>query len=158
MELLIVRHAIAEERAPRLRDADRKLTPKGIRRFTRVVEGLDGLGLTVDRVLHSPWRRAVETARLMEPITTGKQIATELLAADPGDELLGLLADQKQGSRIAVVGHQPWLGDLMSILCFGSPSGGDNIRFKKGGVAWLDGAPSEAGMELVAFLPPKALR
>jgi phosphohistidine phosphatase len=158
MELLLVRHAIAEERAPKLDDADRQLTPKGIRRFTRVVEGLGQLGLTVDRVLHSPWRRAVQTAELLAPVARGDVAATELLAADPGDDLLALLAEQKQNGRVALVGHQPWLGDLLSLLCFGSPRGGDNIRFKKGGVAWLDGQASAAGMDLVAFLPPKTVR
>ena len=67
MQLFVVRHAIAAELEPGGDDALRPLTRKGIQRFRQSVEGLGLLGASFSSVLHSPWRRAVETAQLMAP-------------------------------------------------------------------------------------------
>src|SRR6187431_1608616 len=62
VELLVIRHGIAHDAAPGGRDADRALTREGRTRMEQVARGLLRLDLRVDRLLHSPWRRAVETA------------------------------------------------------------------------------------------------
>jgi len=65
MELFVIRHGIAVPGSMLLADADRPLTPQGRKRFSQVVMGLQRLGLRCDRLYHSPWLRAVETAELL---------------------------------------------------------------------------------------------
>ena len=150
MELTIVRHAIAEDGAD---DAARPLSKKGRRRFEDVVKELDSLGVRFDRILHSPKRRAVETAELLRGLCDGALQPTTLLAKEPGVELWSLL----EGERLAVVGHEPHLTAVLSWLVTGEPTGG-NFVLKKGGVAQLEGEPAPAGMRLCTLLTPRVLR
>lgn len=160
----MIRHATAVERIEGASDADdaaRPLTDRGRRRFRLVVRGLRRLGLDVDRVLHSPWTRAAQTADLLGRLVAGDldevRRVTPHLAAPPRAELFADLA-AAGGDRVAVVGHEPWLADLLSLLTTGSTAHADALPFKKGGVAWLDGTASPGGMKLIAFLPPRVLR
>ncbi len=159
MELLIIRHAIAQPRTDEIDDVDRALTPRGRTRFTLEVAGLTRLGLRVGDVYHSPWLRAVQTAELLEPLIDGELVATPQLAEPPGAALLGTLRGSGGLDRIAVVGHEPWLGELCAWLVTGSPHPGEALLFKKGGVAWLEGTSLQPGtMVLRALYPPKSLR
>ena len=116
------------------------------------MRGLCHLGVHFDLVLHSPWQRAVETALELAPLTEGEVAPTGLLAAEVGVDLF----DRVQGhASVALVGHEPWLGDL-ARLCL-DPRSSVCFDLKKGGVLWLRGQARPAGFELVALLPPKVL-
>jgi phosphohistidine phosphatase len=162
MHLFVVRHAIAEEAKPGKDDAARPLAPEGVRKFKRAVLGLRELRWTFSRVLTSPWTRAIETAKLLAPITDGEITATELLCDKPRSELLALIAEQsgapKEAIATAVVGHEPWLSELVSWLAFGDSRHAEAFELKKGSIVWLEGAPTPGGMHLRAILPPKVLR
>jgi len=161
MELLVIRHATAVERVEGASDADdaaRPLTDRGRRRFREVVRGLRRLDLDIDRVLHSPWLRAVQTADLLAPLVADLDAARRAsphLAAPPRAELFTDLAG---ADCVAVVGHQPWLAELVALLTTGSTQHADALPFRKGAVAWLDGTATPGGMQLRAFLPPRVLR
>jgi phosphohistidine phosphatase len=150
MDLFLIRHAIAEERRVGLPDAERALTDKGRERFEAVVQSLDRAGFRFDRVYHSPWLRAVQTAELLAPIADGPMVPTEGLAQSPQSRFFASL----EGERVACVGHEPWMSDTVALLTVGTPDG-TWLRFKKGGIAWLRGSPIPATMELRAFLPPR---
>lgn len=154
MDLFIIRHAIAEPRGTERPDEARVLTPDGRKRFQREVEGLRKLGIGFDRIYHSPWLRAAETAELLIPLLKGETRVTPTLAADPGPGLL----DELEGDRVAVVGHEPWMSELLTWLAFDQPDLADNVTFKKGGVAWLTGEPRPGAMTLTGFLAPRVLR
>lgn len=158
MELHLVRHAIAAERSDPAMDHARPLTPEGRRRFERGVAGLERLGVRLDRVLCSPWTRAVQTADLLGPIVDGPRELAPELAGAPGPPLLARIAEAPAGVRVALVGHEPWLGELGAWLAFGDPALGSGIRMKKGGVLILAGDPRPGGCEIVAQLPPRLLR
>lgn len=151
MELTLIRHALAE---PGADDSARRLSKKGRQRFAREVETLGALGLRFERVLHSPKRRAVETAELLAPLCEGELEATPLLAKPPGVDLWERLS----GERLAVVGHEPHLSNLLSWLVTGEADGGGCFELKKGAVAQLEGEPGPGGMRLCALLSPKVLR
>lgn len=153
MELFVVRHGIAAPRGTDVADADRPLTPKGSRRFEQAAEGLKAVKVSFDQLLTSPWRRAAQTAELLEPLLKGDRVDTELLTRAPGPKLLALFV----GERVAVVGHEPWMSSLVTMLTHGGEDG-DHLALKKGGVAWLEGEPRARGMVLRALLPPKVLR
>ena len=135
-------------------DAARALTPQGVARFRRVVTGLQRLGVTLDRVYHSPKLRAARTAALLAPIARGESSATLNLSRTPARPLLAEL----RGERVALVGHEPWLGMLAAWLVTGDRARGARFPLKKGGVIVLDGTLRAGAMRLVAALPPRTLR
>ncbi len=159
MELLVIRHAIAVERREGMVDADRPLTGRGRRRLREVVRGLAAHQRPVELVLTSPWRRAVETAARLRPLVVDRAAArlTRERAAPPGAELLRVLASTGV-ARLAVVGDEPWLSELVGLLIAGDPRLGAAMPFKKAGVAVLDGEVTPGGMALVALLPPRLTR
>jgi len=154
MELFVIRHAIAVPGSMLLADADRPLSPKGRKRFSQAFLGLQCLKVRFDRLYHSPWRRAVETAELLAPVLEGEAVCSPALARAPSQDVLDALV----GARVALVGHEPWMGELVAWLTTGAPPDGSVFAFKRGGVAWLEGQPQPGRMVLQAFLPPKVLR
>lgn len=157
MQVILVRHAIAVERGTGWADADRPLTLKGIRRLENSVAGMARAGIALDRLLTSPWTRAVETAaRVADLLKDGAPEETEQLADEPSEALLEELAS---GEAVGAVGHEPWMSELCAWLCTGELALATAFGFKKAGVAVLEGeAPRPGEMELKAFLPPKVLR
>jgi len=157
MELLVVRHGIAENVSPTGVDADRALTDEGRERVQEVVRGLRRMELSVERVLHSPWRRAAQTAELLAPLARDARgeplLACDALAAPPGRALLAEL----RGERLALVGHEPWLSALIAWLALGDPDLSRGLEMRKASVAWLQGEAEPGGMVLRALLPPRAL-
>jgi phosphohistidine phosphatase len=161
MDLYIIRHAEAEPHSPELEDARRVLTPKGRDRFEREVRGLERLGVTLDRVYHSPLLRAVETAELLTPLLDheGETCVNAELARGPREELWRSI----EGDRVALVGHEPYVSELLALLVLGwrvfEPRSQQGLfDFEKGAVARLGGDPEPGAMTLVAFWPPKTLR
>lgn len=158
MDLLLFRHAPAVDADPaeieRLgeltADARRSLSAEGRERFASMVEALEERGVRVDRILHSPWRRAVETAELLRPLLRGGTEVCAELAGAPTPALLTRL----QAGRMALVGHQPWLGELVALLT-GAPSG--LIEWKKGGLVWLVGDPAPGAMTIRAVASRRLL-
>ena len=153
MQLALVRHAIAAERRPDLPDAARPLTREGRARFAREVRGLKALGLGFELVLHSPWLRAAQTAELLAPLA-GVVTPCEHLAAPPSAALL----DCCTTDPTALVGHEPWLSELLAWLLTGRREHAAAFALKKGAVALLEGEPRPGEMRLVALHPPKTLR
>ena len=64
MEIYLLRHAIAENARPGLKDEDRALTDEGRKKLKRVLERARGAGMKPDLILSSPLRRALETAEV----------------------------------------------------------------------------------------------
>lgn len=155
MRLLLVRHAIAEDG---LDDDARPLSDKGRRRFEKVVGTLKGLGVKLDRIVHSPKLRALQTAELMTPLLRddGTTEVLDLLADLPGADLFEAL--EGYDGDVALVGHQPYLGRLLAWLVTGRPSSETAFELKKGAVAVLEGDPRPGELTLTLLLPPKVAR
>ena len=101
-------------------DRKRPLTPEGIKRFKDAVRGLVALDLELDVILTSPLTRAEETATLL---ATGfkKRVPMETLEAlAPGGKPAAIVeaikSHAKRHRRIALVGHEPDLGELAAKL------------------------------------------
>lgn len=156
MQLFVIRHALAEDAAPGQDDASRQLTEEGEKQLKKVVKGLRELDIEFERVLTSPWARAARTAELLEPLCKQEPIATQLLCGSPRAELLAQIAEL--GETTAVVGHEPWLSELVAWLAFGDTRHGEAFALKKAGVFWLEGSAVPGGMTVRALLPPKFLR
>jgi phosphohistidine phosphatase len=160
IELYIVRHAIAADRGPKYPDDRlRPLTPDGIEKFKEAVKGLASLNIVVDLVLTSPLVRARETATILAA-GLGRRPIEELDALVPGGRhaaIVEAIAHQsKKYPRLALVGHEPDLGELASRLIAATGT----IKFKKGAVCAIDvdGATPGGPGTLRWLLPPRVLR
>ena len=159
-DLYLVRHAIAAERGPEWPDdTKRPLTEIGISRFKEVVEGLVWLGIEIDEIFTSPLVRTRQTATLLANGLANKMTVKMLDALAPGHSprsVMNELSKAARRHRIALVGHEPGLGELGAHL-IGAPR---PLPFKKGGVAYItvQGLTARRPGELTWHLPPKVLR
>ena len=159
-ELYLIRHGIAEERGAKWPDdAKRPLTEDGIARLRKIARSLARLGVTVDMIVTSPLVRARQTAEIVAAgLDPHPHIATaESLA--PGGTFAQVMSDLEKHakrSRIALVGHEPGIGELAARF-IGTRHA---IPFKKGAVCRIDieGVPPAGPGELRWFLTPKLMR
>jgi phosphohistidine phosphatase len=124
--------------------------------------GLKALGIAPRVVLASPLRRAQETAAILQGIVAPRASLETCAGLAPGTDPAALVRELKayRGvEELALVGHQPDMGELASFLLTGSPTTAA-FEFKKGAVAAIAVAtlPPHAPGLLLWFLPPKALR
>ena len=160
MLLLLIRHAQAAPQDPARYpdDSERPLVPKGRKAQRRVAKELRKRKLVPSRVLSSPWKRAWQTARiLVEEIRLPKEarVPSPALAAPPD---LGALAAEVGTAGpeeiVALVGHEPWMGELASLLLTGKRDG-LAIEFAKSGVIGIEtGGIGTGGGTLVFYLRP----
>jgi phosphohistidine phosphatase len=160
-QLYLIRHAIAAERGANYPDdRERPLTDEGIARFKRVVDGLKEFDVKLELVLTSPLVRASHTAELLVAGIGGKPRVEVLDALAPGGRMAQVLDAiarfSKRSHHIALVGHEPDLGELAVRLLRARGT----IEFKKGAVCniELDGAMPTGPGTLKWLLPPRALR
>ena len=125
MDLYILRHAIAEERAAGLPggDSQRRLTEEGKRKMHRAAKGMKDLDLEFDLILSSPFLRAKETAEIVAEVFELNDALklTPSLAADgnPKDLIDDLRGHYHKRKRVLLVGHEPYLSRLISLLISG---------------------------------------
>jgi phosphohistidine phosphatase len=160
--LYLMRHGIAAEPTPGTNDAERALTPEGVRKTTRVAVGLQRLDVKPDVILTSPLRRAAETARLVADVLApraGVELYPPLAGGLPAADVVRGLRPHRRARALFLVGHQPDLGDLASYLLTGTASLAP-LPFKKAGVAaiTLGAVPPRAAGALEWFLTPSQLR
>ena len=127
MDLYILRHGIATERgtAGYERDFERPLTPDGEKKVRRISKAMLRLELMFDLIVSSPYVRARETAEIVAAtLSLTKQLDfRDSLGAD-GDprELIAELTKLKpEPNRLLLVGHEPSLSTIASLLISGSP-------------------------------------
>lgn len=163
MEIYVIRHGISEPLGHDndFSDEKRNLTDEGRNRMRETARGLRKLGVEVDLLMTSPFARAVETADIIAAaIGVGKKEIQQSANLAPGASAEALFAEIKGQSgveSIAIVGHQPDLGGLISrIIQSSAPS----IQLKKGGACCVnvtETVPSLRG-DLVWLLTPRQLR
>jgi phosphohistidine phosphatase len=163
VELLIVRHAIAEDRevfaATGREDALRPLTAEGTRKMKRTARGLREVVPSIDVLVSSPFTRANETAEILRREYDLDRIETarELEPGTALNDLATWLGELDQ-SVVAIVGHEPQLGRLVTYLVTGSERSG--VGLKKGGACLIEfeGKPRAGGGRLAWAIPPGILR
>jgi phosphohistidine phosphatase len=142
MNLFLLRHGLAVDRSKPgfKKDADRPLTPKGKQRLWRVAEAMDEMDLEFDAILSSPFLRASQTAEIIaEAFELRKKLAlSEHLTPNGNPKLLleqiSLL--QPQPKDVLMVGHEPYLSQLIGLLVAGNTNA--LIDLKKGALCKLE--------------------
>ena len=165
MELFVIRHAIAEPLGKKNEFSDEKrvLSPEGRSRMREVAKGLLKLGVEFDLILTSPLARAQQTAELIAAsMGLGKKDIKQTENLSPGAPSDLLFAEIKSNSgaeSVALVGHQPDLGSLVSKI-IKSEGGVFSIQLKKGGICCVnitETVPTIRG-EIMWLLTPRQLR
>ena len=162
MDVYLVRHAIGETRDSTQwpDDSKRPLTPEGEARFGKAARGLRRIAPHVDVVLASPYVRAWQTAEILEREAgwPAPERAAELEASRATADALDLLRRRASGS-VALVGHEPNMSSLASLLLAGDEHT-VAIELKKGAVVLLTLSPEvRPGSALLRWIAtPKILR
>jgi phosphohistidine phosphatase len=163
MELLIIRHAIAEDREDFARtgkdDSLRPITDEGKKKMKQVARGLRTLVPDIDLLATSPLTRAAQTAAVLDSVYGGlREVEISELAPEASPvEFLSWLRKQT-GKIVAVVGHEPSISLIVSWLLTGSEK--RLFSFRKGGACLLE-FPGEVGAgtaSLLWALTPALLR
>jgi len=140
MNLYIIRHAIAiDEGTPEYdNDSERPLSDKGKKKMRQIAKGLRALGVDFDLILSSPYLRAKETAEILAEVSRTKAdvaFSENLIPMGDPDLLISEMNEKYSANSIALIGHEPHLSSLISLLV--SDNASLDITLKKGGVCRL---------------------
>ncbi len=167
--LLLIRHAKADERGPEYPDdSQRPLTKKGRAQARKLAGLFKALDVRFDYLFSSPYTRALQTAEpLGARLKKGRVETLQSLTDDQYPKLLADIAtkmeenaikeDKRAGKAestiVALVGHEPYLGEFASTLLTADPER-VHIDFKKAGVLTLRGRLEPGRMTLLWMLEP----
>jgi phosphohistidine phosphatase len=160
LELYLIRHGIAEERGPKWPDdSKRPLTGKGVTALKQEARALAALGIAFDVIVSSPLTRTRQTAAVFADHLPGKpgvELSDSLTPAGTPADVMREIAKHAGKGRIALVGHEPNIGELAAALIGARAP----IEFKKGAICRIDcdGLPPKAIGRLRWFLPPRILK
>ena len=131
MDLILWRHAEAEDAADDGDDLERALTGRGEKQAARVAAWLDKLLPESARVLSSPARRCEQTVlALGRKYKTRNELAPEATVED----ILETAQWPDARQPVVIVGHQPVLGQTLARLL---ELRHDACPVRKGAVWWL---------------------
>ena len=160
MILYLCRHGIAEDAGAGQSDADRALTPEGIKKFRTAAKGFAELEPEVSHILTSPLLRARQTAEILVDALERDKKKVELVvcnALGPGANLRGLLGQlhDLRATGAVAVGHEPSMSAFVGELCFGTAG---RCAMKKGAIAAIDLDERQRTGMLLYLLQPGQLR
>lgn len=162
LELYLIRHGIAADPTEHSSDASRPLTEEGKQKTKKVAKRLSSLNLHFDLILTSPLVRASQTAEILQETGLSDQMEESHDLACDGDFHSWLVWLEKWrktgGTRLALVGHEPNLGNWAELLVWGEERG--HLVVKKAGIIGLQlpatGMPVGRS-QLFWLTPPKLL-
>ena len=159
-ELYLIRHGVAAERGENYPDdTKRPLTSEGAHKLRKEAKALVALDITFDVILTSPLVRTRQTAELVAAAFRNPPPIVAMASLAPGaaqGSIIEELSKQHRRHRIALVGHEPGIGELAGRL-IGSRR---PLDFKKGAICRIDVAalpPAGPGL-LRWFLTPRIMR
>lgn len=158
--LVLVRHAIAEDRGTAWPDDDeRPLSREGARKWKRAARGLVSLLPPIDVLLTSPLVRAVQTAEILAKVASPPPKLQLFEAMRPGTRpatTITALRSKSPKGTVVLVGHEPTLSELAAqLLHLQGP-----LEFRKGGAMALtsQGLGTRGPARLEWFATPRILR
>ena len=119
MEIYLLRHGIAENAQPGMKDSDRALTSEGRDKLKRVLKRARTAGVEPGVILSSPYRRALETAKIAAETFgyTGKVVETAALVpnASPHD-VWNEIRSRKDEAALFLASHEPLMSSTLAHL------------------------------------------
>lgn len=167
MQLTLFRHGIAQVRDGVTPDADRKLTPKGVRRTELSLIGLATCCMDVSLIITSPKVRAQQTADIASEVLNVPVLTEQSLAQEKLTPILQMIK-QYDENHLMLVGHEPTFTELAEYLCGKRPVSEHGQRamgyliLKKAGAMSLQierhGTRLNRPAQMQWLLPPVVLR
>ncbi|MGB3492271.1 MAG: phosphohistidine phosphatase SixA [Elainellaceae cyanobacterium] len=160
--LYLIRHGIAAKRGTYAHDDERPLTQKGTRKTESMAQRLVELDLKFDLIQTSPLVRARQTAAILHDYQLATVVELSSFLAPEGNlqDWLDWLKpwNEDADSTLALVGHQPNLGNWAECLIWGASK--EHLVVKKAGIIGLS-LPSRGPIighsELFWLTPPRFL-
>jgi len=143
MDLILWRHAEAQEWLESCDDMARSLTSRGEKQAARMANWLDRQLPEGTRIFVSPARRCEQTA---QALGRKYKLREELAPGASADQLLALVQWPLAKGTVLVVGHQPMLGQTIAQLLGLNAT---ECTVKKGAVWWLRNRQREAQSQTV---------
>jgi phosphohistidine phosphatase len=143
MDLILWRHAEAE---PGEDDAARPLTAKGVRQAKKMGTWIDHHLPDGCRILSSPAVRCVSTAEhLGRKFKTHPALSTDSTA----EEIIAASNWLDSREPVLIVGHQPLLGQVATLLLFGNKN---EFDLRKANALWISCKPEEGTAPYIKVL------
>jgi phosphohistidine phosphatase len=160
-DLYILRHGIAvEPGTPGIPDDERPLTAKGAKRMRQISLGVRKLDLKLDRIVTSPLPRARTTAEIVAEALDARDLLenSNVLQAGSAAASIQRWLRERTEDRLMIVGHNPGLSDLVSLLVVGTIQP-QICDLKKGGIAALTiTAAAKDLYDIVWIATPRLIR
>lgn len=140
-----------------MKDAERRLTDDGVAELRRSCAGLARLAVVPDRILTSPLARTQETSEILQrEVAPQARIEPwpELACGAAPETFIAVLRNAKARGTVALVGHMPDVGQLVTYLV-----GGAAVTFEPGSMCCIafEGEPGAGAGQLVWFKSPRDL-
>jgi phosphohistidine phosphatase len=148
MELILWRHAQAQEPEEALDDMARQLTSKGRKQARRMAQWLDQTLPASCKILVSPAKRAVQTAAALN---RRYRLCDEIAPSASSEDLLQAAGWPDSRCPVLLIGHQPALGQVAARLLTGQAG---QLAIRKGCVWWIDSRDAGASNVLRAVVCP----
>ena len=119
MQILLLRHGIAEDAGPGVPDSERALTSEGRDKLRRVLKQARKAGVEPSLILTSPYKRAIETAEEAAGVLgySGKIVRTHRLTPDAAPaEAWGEVRSRPEERAILLASHEPLMSSLAAFL------------------------------------------
>ena len=159
-QLYLLRHGLAVPHGtPDIADDDRPLTTEGEQRVRSVGRALRRLKVKVDRIVTSPLPRAHRTAEIVAEVigkTSLIEVADVLRAQSDAASMADWLQSRTE-DRLMIVGHNPTLSSLLTLLVVG-PDQPPIADLHKGGIAALHIAEGTERYQIDWIARPKLFR
>lgn len=138
MELYLLRHGSAEPGRAGMPDSERSLSTDGEFEIRRVIAAARLGNMCPALILSSPYRRAMQTARIAADVLDYKEPVAESAALEPGGDARALWDEvraHKDFRSLLLCGHDPLFSTATAFL-LGCPE--LRVDFPKAGLVRID--------------------
>lgn len=150
MAIYLVQHG---QSLPEEVDPQRHLSPEGEKEVRQMAAWAAARRLPVRRIVHSGKERARQTAELYAKALTPPGGVAERSGLAPLDDPQPVAAWLEHEQGVMIVGHQPFLGRLASLLLTGSPDP-PVVAFSYAGIVCLQRSKEQPGWLIHWAAPP----
>ncbi len=138
MQVLLLRHGIAEDGHAGLPDGERALTTEGRKKLRQVMQTAAKAGVQPGLILSSPLKRAVQSAEIAAKILNYTGEISQTKSLTPGssvEQVWQEIRTLREENSLLLAGHNPLFEHLAGYL-LGHPN--LKMEFKKGALLRVD--------------------
>ena len=139
MPIYLVQHG---KSLPKGIDQEKGLSGEGRAETEKTAGEAKEFGIHVSSILHSGKKRARQTAEILAEVLNPDEGVREMSGLNPMDDVSLVSETIENAENLMIVGHLPFLANLVSYLITGSVEK-TVIKFQNSGILCLDINPDE---------------